>query len=105
MSSSRFLLKDGTEVACADRWAEMLEPVPVEPASPWPEKSRTAHEVNIGSICKGIVEARRAGRRMMQRRHALNAESRAAMTRFGARIAGSVRIQNQTESISRAKTP
>ena len=56
MSSSRFLLKDGTEVACADRWAEMLEPGPVEPASPWPEKSRTAHEVNIGSICKGIVE-------------------------------------------------
>lgn len=63
MSSSRFQMSNGTEVLCADKWAEMVGPQRGEPANPWPEKPKEALEVSIGSVsisfrsvCEGIVE-------------------------------------------------
>lgn len=62
VSSSRFRKKDGTEVACAERWRELVESDlgEVEGGSSglpkWPELSKTAVEAGIKAVVKGVIE-------------------------------------------------
>ena len=59
MADGRFQMEDGTEVPCADRWAEIVAEEEGAPASPWPEGSEAVREDEVESVYWGAAVAER----------------------------------------------